>query len=108
MASLEMLARSTADAPLKGVSFFLRFNGILLPPQVLEGMTNAQGMPLLTDSDGRLVFSRLPQGRWELWPFASREDYLAVFSGSPPPAPVSVMLTPGHHTAKLVFRPKHE
>jgi hypothetical protein len=85
-ASLEIRAESTEGEPIEGVGFLLRVNGMLLPPRVQELMTFHQGFPHASDAQGRVLMSRLPQGRYELWPLASRADYLAVNSPSPPPA----------------------
>ena len=105
-ASLEIVAQSDSGEPIDRLPIVMRLDGVLVPSDVRSGMTNEQGLPFGTGADGRMLLSRLPPGRYEIWPLASREDYLAVASGAPPPAPVNVMLTPGHHTAKLRFREK--
>lgn len=105
-ASLEVVAESSDGESIAGVAVMLRVDGVLLPLEVREAMTNHQGVPLLTDAQGRMLFGHLPAGRYEIWPLASRDDLLAVLAPSPPPAPINLMLTPGHHTARLKFRPK--
>jgi hypothetical protein len=104
VASLEIVAESEEGEPIKDLATLMRVDGVLLPPDVKSGMTNHQGLPWGTDAAGRMLLSRLPPGRYELWPLTSREDYLAVMSAAPPPAPVNLTLTPGHHAAKLKFR----
>lgn len=107
VASLEIIAESDKGEPINSLSTVMRIDGVLVPPDVRSGMANLQGLPFSTGADGRMLLLRLPPGRYEIWPLASREDYLAVASGAPPPAPVNVTLTPGHHTAKLKFREKN-
>jgi Carboxypeptidase regulatory-like domain len=107
-ASLEIVAAADDGEPIDGLSTLIRIDGVLLPPDVRSAMANLQGLPFGTGPDGRMLLQRLPPGRYEIWPLASREDYLAVASGAPPPAPVNVMLTAGHHTAKLKFREKRD
>lgn len=102
-ASLEIRAESTDGEPLARLVFDMAIDGTILPTVVMEGLVNHQGMPMSTGSDGRIVLARLPPGRYQLWPLASRADYLAVRSASPPPPAVNVMLTPGHHTASFKF-----
>jgi len=104
--TLEVRAESTDGEPLAGLSFLMRVNGIHIPPEVKEAMSHYQGLPMASDAAGRLLLSRLPPGRYEIWPLASRSDFLAVRSASPPPAPVNVLLTPGHHVARMVFKQK--
>jgi hypothetical protein len=105
-ASLEVVAESSDGESIGGVSVMLRVDGVFLPVVVREGMTNYQGVPLHTDAQGRMLFRHLPAGRYEIWPVASQDDLLALMAPSPPPAPINLMLTPGHHTARLKFRPK--
>ena len=81
-------------------------NGLLVPQPVKEAMHHQQGLPMSSDAEGRLLLSRMPPGRYEIWPLASRDDLRAVTSAAPPPAAVNQMLTPGHHIAKMVFKPK--
>lgn len=104
--SLEVVAESSDGESIGGVSVMLRVDGVLIPHEVRMAMTNYQGVPLLTDAQGRMLFPHLPAGRYEIWPLANRDDLMAVMAPSPPPAPINVMLTPGHHTAQLKFRPK--
>ncbi len=103
-ASLEVVAESSDGRSIGGVAVMMRVDGVLLPLEVREAMTSHQGVPLMTAADGRMLFRYLPSGRYEIWPLASREDLLAVLASSPPPAPINLMLTPGHHTAQLKFR----
>ena len=96
-ASLEMLTQSTGGEPIASVPFIMRVNGVLLPGRVYEAMVRVQGAPLRSDGAGRVLLSRLPPGRYEIWPM---EMDLASA------APVNVMLTPGPHVAKMTFKPK--
>ncbi len=105
-ASLEIRTIAEDGTVIAGMSFLMRVNGLVVPLQVKEEMSRYQGLPMSSDAQGRLVLSRLPQGRYELWPLASRADYVAVSSPSPPPAPVNVILMAGHQVAKMVFKPK--
>lgn len=105
-ASLEVVAESNDGESIGGIAVMLRVDGVLLPLAVREGMSNYQGVPMMTDAQGRLLFRHLPAGRYEIWPMASRDDLLALMAPSPPPAPINLMLTPGHHTARLKFRAK--
>ena len=96
-ASLEMLTQSTSGEPIASVPFIMRVNGVLLPGRVYEAMVRVQGAPLRSDAAGRVLLSRLPPGHYEVWPME-----MDVASA----APVNVTLTPGHHVAKMTFKPK--
>ena len=106
VAALELRAESTSGEAIPGVSVLIRIDGILLPPQVKEALSQYLGIARTTDAEGRLLFPRMPPGRFEIWPLASRADYDAVRSAAPPPAPVNVILTPGQQTARLTFEKK--
>ena len=108
VASLEVQTHSTDGNAIGGLSFLMRYNGILIPLNIKEDMHNYQGVPLSSDAAGRLLLTRMPPGRYEIWPLASRDDLRAVASAAPPPAAVNVMLTPGHHIARMVFKPKDQ
>jgi hypothetical protein len=104
-ATLEVQAASTDGDPIGGMAFLVRVDGILLPVEVKEALSRYQGLPSATDANGRLLLTHIPPGRYEIWPLANRADYLAITSGTPPPAPVNVAVTPGRHVAKLTFKP---
>ncbi|MFL6245146.1 MAG: carboxypeptidase regulatory-like domain-containing protein [Thermoanaerobaculia bacterium] len=105
-ATLEVHAISTNGDPIGGMAFLMRVNGIPVPPEVKEALSRYQGWPSQSDASGRLLLSHIPPGRYEIWPLASREDYVAVMSPTPPPAPVNVTVTPGHQVAELTFQSK--
>lgn len=108
VASLEVQTQSTDGDAIGGLSFLMRYNGILIPLNIKEDMHNYQGVPLSSDAAGLLLLPRMPPGCYEIWPLASRDDLRAVASAAPPPAAVNVMLTPGHHIARMVFKPKDQ
>lgn len=105
-ASLELRARSTGGEPIGELAFMVAVDGTFLPLEAAVALNTVQGLPLRTGKDGRATWTRLPPARYDVWPLASRADYEAVRSAARPPAAVSVMLTPGHHTATLEFKPK--
>ena len=105
-ASLELRAESTGGEPIGELAFMVAIDGTFLPLDAAIALNTVQGLPLRTGKDGRATWTRLPPARYEIWPLASRADYDAVRSAARPPAAVSVMLTPGHHTATFKFKPK--
>lgn len=105
-AALEVQAASTEGDPIGGVTYMMRVDGILMPLEVRQALSRYQGLSSVSDAGGRLLLSNIPPGRYEIWPLANRADFEAITSGTPPPAPVNVTVTPGHHVAKLTFKPK--
>lgn len=105
-ASLEIHTVTAKGEPLPSVPFLVRVNGRLIPPEILERMAHFQGVPMFSDKAGRLLLSRLPPGRYEIWPLGSREDFVAVNSLTPPPAAINLSLVAGNYVAKLTFKPK--
>src|SRR5207249_3655697 len=105
-ASLEIHAETEGGRPIPNIGVMIRFNGTFLPPQIVEALSYLQGVPQHTDGQGRLFYPRLPAGHYEIWPLASRDDVRAVFSPSPPPAPVDLIVVPGPSSVKMKFQAK--
>src|SRR5204863_518892 len=105
-ASLEIHCEAESGTPIPHIGVVIRFNGMFLPPQIVEALSFLQGVPQHTDGQGRLFYPRLPAGHYELWPLASRDDLRAVFSPMPPPAPVDLVVVPGPSSVKMKFRAK--
>jgi hypothetical protein len=93
---LTITSESTRHEPIPYIIFVLRVNGTLLPPAVAGRLAATQNLPFRTDSDGRAILTRLPAGRYDIWPVRSRSDLDRVYGGfaGEPPATVLVAATP--------------
>jgi hypothetical protein len=79
---LTIRSESTKHEPIPRVLFVLRVDGTLLPAAVVGRLAATQQLPFKTDADGRAQLSRLPAGRYDIWPVRTREELEQVFSGT--------------------------
>lgn len=77
-AAIDLLAKSTDGAALAEVAFMMRFNGEVVPPEVVHEMRLHQGATLLTDEEGRARLPNVPPGLYEFWPFRSDDEVAAI------------------------------
>jgi hypothetical protein len=105
-AALSVITQSTSGDAVPRVGLLMRVDGSMIPPVVLELLTNLQGASIRSDDNGRLTYPHMPPGRYELWPVMNQAQVKAVYSINPPPAPVSIALTPGEQSVILKFEPK--
>jgi hypothetical protein len=88
---------------LTSMSVLIRYNGHLLPPEVIEAIAAAQGARTITDAAGTIALDRMPPGLYEIWPVASAAQLRALQGGLGPDAPVALLVTPGENVAVMRF-----
>lgn len=94
---------STDKEPIPNVSVMVRYNGRVLPPELLEAMVTLHGSRANSDSQGRIVFRTVPSGLYEFWPVGSEAELRAVAAGAGPIAPAKLAAAPGENIAVLTF-----
>jgi hypothetical protein len=87
-----MRAESESHDPIPGISLDVRYNGFLLPVEVLEALT-ARGSRTSSDADGQMVLTHMPAGVYELWPAPAGASQ----------APVRMIAKAGDNVAVLTF-----
>lgn len=85
-------AESESHEPIPRISLDVRYNGFLLPIEVMQALT-ARGSMTFSDADGRMVLNHMPAGTYELWPVR----------GNTGRAPVRMIATPGENVATLTY-----
>jgi hypothetical protein len=101
-AALRLTARTTADEPVPGVGFVIRFDGEMLP---VDALVLAHLESLTTNRRGEGAVGVLPPGEYELWPFETRDE--AILITSAPPAPtIRLQLRPGLNETSVTFQPR--
>lgn len=83
---------SESHEPVPRITLDVRYNGFLLPVEVMETLT-ARGSMTASDADGRMVLNHMPAGTYELWPVP----------GNAGRAPVRMIATPGENIATLTY-----
>lgn len=77
-AAIDLVAKSTDGAALAEVAFLMRFNGEIVPAEVVREMQLHQGARLMTDDDGRARLPNVPPGLYEFWPFRTDDEATAI------------------------------
>jgi hypothetical protein len=90
-----------SHAPLPGVFAIVRYDGHVLPREVVQALAVMQGARVSSGGDGRIVFDHMPPGAYEFWPVDRPEDVdLATTSTE---APARMIAMAGENTAILTF-----
>jgi hypothetical protein len=95
----------TSGAPVGRVNILIRYNGIFLPPRLMALAAQSLGTTLKTDSNGSLILTALPAGRYELWPYGGVQEAGAIMQGGIAP-PVVVLASSGLQTVRITLRTK--
>lgn len=94
---------SDGHQAISNVALAVRYNGRVLPYQVLAAIVNAQGGRLMSDSNGQIVFERMPAGLYEFWPIGSPAALRDFTARSEESAPVRLAAAGGDAVATLTF-----
>lgn len=101
--SIVLRTESDSGAPIGGVAVVVRYNGRVLPYEVVNALATHHGSVTRANADGRMLFRHMPPGLYEFWPVFSPAELRKVAAGSGPPAPVRLAATPGENVALLTF-----
>ncbi|HEX2061918.1 MAG TPA: carboxypeptidase regulatory-like domain-containing protein [Thermoanaerobaculia bacterium] len=96
-------AESEARVPIPNVSVVVRYNGRVLPADVIEALRTMQGARPATDEHGRIVFDHMPAGVYEFWPVGSPAELRELAFGVGPEAPVKIIAGVGESVAVMTF-----
>lgn len=94
---------SESHAPLANVSVVIRYNGRVLPFEVMQALAREQGNRTRSGADGRIVFDHMPPGVYEFWPVGSAAELVSLSTGVGPQAPVRMTVTSGENVAVMGF-----
>lgn len=100
---IELRALSKNDAPIPDVAVVTRYNGTVLPLDVVNAIANMHGWRPRADADGRIIYNHVPVGTYEFWPVGSNAEFLALSAGVGPRAPVTMAVGPGNNIAVMTF-----
>lgn len=106
--SLRVRTLTTEGATVPNVNLLLRYNGELIPIPIAHELERAGDLQFQTGADGEARFDHLPEGVYEIWPYADEEEMTALFDSiGAADAPVSVSTASGESdvTIRLSARP---
>lgn len=87
-------------APLANCEVMMRYNGDIVPPQLLQFLHDIRRTPPVSGRDGELELTDMPAGLYEFWPYRGSRR-----SAASTPAPVRAAIEPGTSTIELRFAP---
>ena len=90
---------------IPNVAAVMRYNGILIPYEVVAALTSRQGTQPASNAQGQLVLDHMPAGIYEFWPVGSPAELRELACGVGPSAPVRIAATPGENVAEMTFEP---
>ena len=90
---------------MPNVGVVMRYNGRVVPTEVIAMMATYQGAIASSGPDGRIIFEHMPPGLYELWPVGSVAELRRLTNGVGPEAPVRMTAAPGENLAELTFEP---
>lgn len=102
LASLLVSVKDSSGQPIEGVWCLVRYEGEFLLPSVL-----AIQRPWRPSGDGGdAILPQLPSGYYELWPYRSVNEALAIIgAGGQSPLRLGLQVSPGLNRATLELRP---
>jgi hypothetical protein len=106
-ASIDIATLTTDGTSVPNVDLLVRYNGEILPPDVLREIHSYRGLSFETDERGAAHVQHLPSGTYEFWPYRSdneAESLLATVSGMA--APIVVNAGTGENKVTVRFRKK--
>lgn len=103
--AMRIEAVTTDGQPVANLRFLLRYNGEFFPSGAQGVMTFQQGRRDYTDLTGIALFDTLPEGTYEIWPFATEMEAARIQSRPTPPL-ATVRVTSGETEVRLVIEPK--
>ncbi|HEX8617185.1 MAG TPA: hypothetical protein VF911_06345, partial [Thermoanaerobaculia bacterium] len=105
--SLLIRARTTDGAPMPPFSLLMRYNGALVPLEVAEELTVAQGLRLATGANSEALLQNIPGGSYEFWPYRTTEEAEAIVASSDGfAAPIQVNVRTGENKIAVNFAAK--
>jgi hypothetical protein len=84
-AAIELVAKTVEGAAVPEVAFMMRFNGEVVPAEVVREMQVHQGARLTTDDAGLAHLPSVPPGFYEFWPFRTADEVQAILDSASEP-----------------------
>jgi len=97
--------KTEQGAPVSGVRLLVRYNGDVVPADVVRVLERLQGLAFRTDDGGVATLPALPLGTYEMWPYRSeREAENIIAAGSLFEAPITLTLKTGENHVAVKLR----
>jgi 5-hydroxyisourate hydrolase-like protein (transthyretin family) len=102
--SLSMRARTKDGTAMPPFSLLMRYDGAIVPMEVLEELTAVQGLHFSTGTGSDVKLDGIPGGSYEFWPYRTEEEAEAIVAaGEGFAAPILVNVHEGKNTIAVKF-----
>lgn len=102
--SLVIRARTKDGAPMPPFSLLMRYDGAVVPVDVLEELTAVQGLHFATDPRSDVRLERIPNGQYEFWPYRTEAEANAIVATIDDlAAPIRVHVREGKNSVAVKF-----
>ncbi|HYI13156.1 MAG TPA: carboxypeptidase-like regulatory domain-containing protein [Thermoanaerobaculia bacterium] len=102
--SLLIRAHTTDGAEMPPFALLMRYNGVLVPVDVLEELTAVQGLRFATGAKAEVRLERIPGGSYEFWPYRTETEAEAIVaSADDVAAPIRLDVRAGKNTVAVKF-----
>jgi Carboxypeptidase regulatory-like domain len=102
--SLVIRARTRDGAPMPPFSLLMRYDGAVVPVDVLEELTAVQGLHFATDPQSDVQLDRIPSGSYEFWPYRTEAEANAIVATADDvAAPIRVNVREGKNSIAVKF-----
>jgi hypothetical protein len=106
--AIDLVAKETDGTAVPEVAFLMRFNGEIVPPEVVREMQRIQGARLFTDEEGKARLANLPTGFYEFWPYRSDDEIAALLeTAGALDAPIGFNARVGENRVTVRFERRH-
>jgi hypothetical protein len=102
--SLLIRAQTTTGAAMPPFSLLMRYNGVLVPPEVAEELAVAQGLQLATGPESEAHLRNIPSGSYEFWPYRTEDEAQSIAASADALlAPIQVNVKMGANKIAVKF-----
>jgi hypothetical protein len=105
--SLLIRARTTTGGTMPPFSLLMRYNGELVPPEVVEELAAVQGLQLMTGPESEAHLQNIPSGSYEFWPYRTDDEAQSIVASADALlAPIHVNVRVGENKIAVKFAAK--
>ncbi|HYC91507.1 MAG TPA: hypothetical protein VEO54_19970 [Thermoanaerobaculia bacterium] len=105
--SLLIRARTTTGGTMPPFSLLMRYNGELVPPEVVEELAAVQGLQLMTGPESEAHLQNIPSGSYEFWPYRTDDEAQSIAASADALlAPIHVNVRVGENKIAVKFAGK--
>jgi hypothetical protein len=85
-------------------SLLMRFDGVVVPPEIADALASTQGLNLAKGEGPDVRLEKIPGGLYEFWPYRTSEEAEAILSiADGVGAPIQIDVRTGDNSVAVQF-----